>query len=201
MPAAQQAKLLRVLETGEFQRVGSSKLRQANVRCISATNANLGGEVAQGRFREDLLYRLNTVEIKIPALRDRRDDVPVLAGHFLKSAAAKYRNAPAEFTPAAIEALMKHPWPGNVRELEHAVERAALLARGDAIDAGDLGLQLRTESRNPLDDMTLDEAERYLIERKLEHARGNVSQAAELLGVSRSALYRRLQRFGIEPSG
>ena len=190
----QQAKLLRVLETGEIQRVGSSKVRRVDVRVLSATNANLGEAVAQGDFREDLLYRLNTVEIRIPPLRDRREDIPLLAEHFLAAAGRRYGRAVEGFSQAALDAFLRHPWPGNVRELQHSVERAVLMARGSRIEAADLGLRRREDGSVLMEELTLDEAERLLIEKALERSQGNVSKAADALGLSRSALYRRLQR-------
>jgi DNA-binding NtrC family response regulator len=190
----QQAKLLRVLETGEIQRVGSSKMRKVDVRVLSATNANLGEAVAQGDFREDLLYRLNTVEIRIPPLRDRREDIPLLADHFLAGSARRYGRDVEGFSPPALDALLRHPWPGNVRELQHAVERSLLMARGSRIEAADLGLRRREDGSVLMEELTLDEAERLLIEKALERSQGNVSKAADALGLSRSALYRRLQR-------
>jgi DNA-binding NtrC family response regulator len=194
----QQAKLLRVLESGELQRVGSSRIRHVDVRVLSATNADLATEVSEGRFREDLLYRLNTVEIRLPPLRERRDDIPQLAAHFLTEQAARYGKAVIELAPAAMRALLDHPWPGNVRELRHAVERAVLMAKGPTVTEEDLGLNTpRTGTATSLDDLTLEEAERTLIQRALARHAGNVSRAAEALGVSRSALYRRLQHFGL----
>ncbi|HET9947585.1 MAG TPA: sigma-54 dependent transcriptional regulator [Longimicrobiales bacterium] len=194
VPLQQQAKLLRVLETREIQRVGSSKIRQVDVRVLSATNADVADMVSSGAFREDLLYRLNTVEIRLPPLRDRLEDVPVLAEHFLAQQAARYGRTVEGFSAGAREALLRHSWPGNVRELRHAVERAVLMARGRLIEASDLGLRPRGEAAGPVEDLTLEEAERVLIERALERHHGNVSRAAEALGLSRSALYRRLQR-------
>ncbi|GMV07554.1 MAG: sigma-54-dependent Fis family transcriptional regulator [Gemmatimonadota bacterium] len=190
----QQAKLLRVLETGEIQRVGSSKIRRVDVRVLSATNANLGEAVAEGAFREDLLYRLNTVEIRLPPLRDRREDIPLLAVHFLQASARRYGREVEGFSDAAMDALLRHTWPGNVRELQHAVERSLLMARGSRIEAADLGLRRREDGSILMEELTLDEAERLLIEKALERAQGNVSKAADALGLSRSALYRRLQR-------
>jgi len=194
VPLLQQAKLLRVLETREIQRVGSSKVRSVDVRVVSATNANLGEVVAAGDFREDLLYRLNTVEIGLPPLRERREDVPLLAEHFLSLEAPRYDRTIEGFSGAAMEALVAHSWPGNVRELRHAVERAVLMARGSVIEASDLGLRRRREGSAPLDELTLEDAERLMIERALDRHQGNVTKAAESLGLSRSALYRRLQR-------
>jgi DNA-binding NtrC family response regulator len=197
VPLGQQARLLRVLETGEFERVGSSRTRRANVRIVSATNANLPAEVAAGRFREDLLFRLNTVEIRIPPLRDRREDIAPLAMHFLRQHAQKYRKRIEAFDPAAMQALLAHSWPGNVRELDHAVERAVLMAAGDAIRASDLALRSTREAPVTIEEMSLEEVERLLIKKALDRFRGNVSQAANTLGLSRSALYRRLQRYGL----
>ena len=189
-----QAKLLRVLETGELQRVGSSKTRNVNVRVISATNADLDEAVREGRFREDLLYRLNTVEIRLPPLRKRREDIPVLAAHFLGRLAKRYDRADLAFSPEAVRALVGHPWPGNVRELEHTVERSVLMSQGNRIGVEDLGLRRSSAEDLPLDELTLDELEKLHIERALERHQGNVSRAAASLGLSRSALYRRLQR-------
>ena len=197
VPLKQQATLLRVIETGEVQRVGSSKTRRVDARIISATNANPQEEVAAGRFREDLLYRLNTVEIRLPPLRDRREDIPILAMHFLKRQAARYRKQISGFTPDANQLMLDHPWPGNVRELEHAVERAVLLAQGDRVETSDLGLASDVGNRSRIEDLTLEEVEKLLIEKALERHEGNVSHAADALGLSRSALYRRLQRYDL----
>jgi DNA-binding NtrC family response regulator len=200
VPLAQQAKLLRVLQTGEFERVGSSRTRRASVRLVSATNADLRAEVAAGRFREDLLFRINTVEIALPPLRERREDIPLLAAHVLARHALRYRKSLAGFTADAMRLLLDHAWPGNVRELDHAIERAVLLARGDQVGAGDLGLR-GPDGTGPaattLDQLTIDEVERELIRRALRRHDGNVSEAAKTLGLSRSALYRRLERHGL----
>jgi DNA-binding NtrC family response regulator len=192
-----QSKLLRVLETGEFERVGSSRTRRANVRIISATNADLTAEVATNRFRQDLLFRLNTIEIPLPPLRDRREDIPVLARHFLGQHAQRYRKPLAGFEPAAMQLLLDHAWPGNVRELDHAVERAILMAQDDVVRARDLGLRTAKDATTRIEDMSLEEVEGFLIKKALARYDGNVSQAAKALGLSRSALYRRLQRFGL----
>jgi DNA-binding NtrC family response regulator len=190
----QQAKLLRVLETGEIQRVGSSRTRKVDVRILSATNASPGEAVAEGRFREDLLYRLNTVEIRLPPLKKRQEDILPLALHFLRREAGHYGKEIEGFSDEATAALIRHPWPGNVRELEHAVERSVLMTRGPRIEVGDLALRRREEGAVQLEELTLDEAERVLIEKALARHDGNVSRAADALGLSRSALYRRLQR-------
>ena len=197
VPMPQQAKLLRVLQTGEFERVGSSRTRAADVRLISATNVDLRAEVAAGRFREDLLFRIETVEIRLPPLRERREDIPALASFFLERHARRYRKTLQGFDAAALDALLAHPWPGNVRELEHAVERAVLLARDEQLHAGDLGLRPAEQGTAALEQLTLDEMERMLIERALKRHDGNVSDAARALGLSRSALYRRLERHGL----
>ena len=196
VPSQQQAKLLRVLESGELERVGSSRTRRVDARVLSATNADLRSEVAAGRFREDLLFRLNTIEIHLPALRERREDISALAHHFLRRYTTRYRKALAGFEPEALSALEAHPWPGNVRELDHTIERAALLARGPRVVPSDLGL--RPAGPTPaLDEMPLDEVEKLLIRKALDRHEGNVSHAAKALGLSRSALYRRLQQHGL----
>ena len=194
VPLQQQTRFLRVLETGEIQRVGSSKVRHVDVRVISATNASIGEAVARGDFREDLLYRLNTVEIELPPLRDRREDIPLLARYFLGRQAARYGRAIVDFSAEAEAALSAHAWPGNVRELQHSVERAVLMARGSRIRAADLLLRGREGDSVALTDVTLEEAERILIRKALDRHNGNVTQAARALGLTRSALYRRLQR-------
>jgi len=197
IPTKQQAKFLRVLETGELQRVGSSRTQHVDVRVLSATNVDLHQVVGKGEFREDLLYRLNTVEIRLPPLRDRREDIPLLGAHFLQIHAQKYRREIEGFDRSAMQAMLSHGWPGNVRELQHVVERAVLMAPGSKIRSEDLGLQARRESGPQLEEMSLEDAERTLIQSALARHDGNVSRAAESLGLSRSALYRRLNRYGI----
>jgi DNA-binding NtrC family response regulator len=192
-----QAKLLRTIETGEFERVGSSKPRKVDVRVFSATNADLGVEVSEGRFRQDLQFRLNTIEIRLPPLRDRREDIPLLAAHFLRQHEAHYRKQSMEFDESAVKALLAHTWPGNVRELDHAVERAVLMAQAETIRAADLGLRSGREGAPRMEDMSLEEVEALLIKKALARFHGNVSHAANALGLSRSALYRRLQRYGL----
>ena len=197
VPLTQQAKLLRVVETGEFERVGSSKTRRVDARILSATNADLREEVMAGRFRQDLLFRLNTVEIRLPPLRERPEDIPLLAHHFLNIYARRYRKPLTTFSAEATRALLGYEWPGNVRELDHAVERAVLMARGEHVEAIDLNLQAGREAERGLEEMSLDEVECFLIRKTLARFDGNVGQAAEALGLSRSALYRRLQRYGL----
>jgi DNA-binding NtrC family response regulator len=194
MPLAQQSKLLRALQTGELYRVGSSRMTKVDVRLLAATNADLAKESSSGRFRADLLYRLNTVELKIPPLRARPEDILPLARHFLRRWSKKTERAYVLSSDAEAR-LLAHSWPGNVRELEHVMERAAVLAPGEAIDVTLLGLDGAAPAASLPDAITLEEAERYLIDRALERASGNVNDAARELGLSRSALYRRLQRF------
>ncbi len=197
VPINQQAKLLRVIEAGEFERLGSSRTRRVDVRIISATNADLVEEVTAGRFRQDLLFRLNTIEIRLPALRDRREDLPLLAQHFLRHHAQHYRKRLTGFETAAMQLLLEHSWPGNVRELDHAIERAVLMAGGPLVRAGDLGLRVARDGGGRLEDMSLEDVECFLIKKAMARFDGNVSQAARALGLSRSALYRRLQRYGL----
>ena len=194
---SQQAKLLRVIETGEFERLGSSRTRRVDVRIISATNAALNDEVTGGRFRQDLLFRLNTIEIPLPPLRDRREDLPLLAQHFLRQHAERYRKRLTGFESGAMQLLLEHSWPGNVRELDHAVERAVLMAPGPLVKPGDLGLRAAKDGGGRLEDMSLEDVECFLIKKAMTRFDGNVSQAAKALGLSRSALYRRLQRYGL----
>jgi DNA-binding NtrC family response regulator len=200
VPHSMQAKLLRVLQSGEVERVGSSRPRAVNARLLSATNADLHTEVAEGRFREDLLFRLNTIEISLPPLRERREDIPLLATHFLKRHSQRYGKQIGGFDSAAMQAMLDHVWPGNIRELDHAIERAVLLAQGDTVRAGDLALRAGTPTSNAasrFEELTLEEAERLLIQKALTRFDGNVSQAAKALGLSRSALYRRLSSHGL----
>jgi len=197
IPLNQQAKLLRIIETGEFERVGSSKTLHANVRIISATNANVSDEVAAGRFRQDLLFRLNTIEIPLPPLRERREDIMSLANHFLRQHAQRYRKQIAGFDEVARERLLQHSFPGNVRELDHVIERAVLMTRDPHIKAADLGLTTGRDDSGTLEAMSLEEVEAFLIKKALARNDGNARKAAEALGLSRSAFYRRLQHYGL----
>jgi DNA-binding NtrC family response regulator len=197
VPMRQQAKLLRVLETGEMERVGSSKTRRVDARVLSATNADLNAEVEAGRFRGDLLFRLNTVEIHLPPLRERREDIPPLAAHFLTRYAQRYRKPIMGIDPGAIQAMLQHAWPGNVRELDHTIERAVLMAHSSQIETADLGLSQARVSSQGLEEMSLESVESILIRKALSRSNGNVSQAAEALGLSRGALYRRMEKYGI----
>ncbi len=197
IPMSQQAKLLRTIETGEFERVGSSRVCHASVRLISATNSDLPAEVAAGKFRQDLLFRLNTIHIHLPPLRERREDIELLALHFLKQHVERYRKNITGFDDAAITVLRDYPWPGNVRELDHAVERAVLMAQGKVIHAPDLGLHVAKDAAPRLEEMSIEEVEAFLIKKTLARCDGNARRAAEELGLSRSAFYRRLEKYGL----
>ena len=197
MPVRLQPKLLRVLQTGEVQKVGSSRVIYVNVRVISATNADLSAEIANGRFREDLLYRLNTVVLHLPPLRERREDIWPLAEHYLARYSDRYRRSFEGFDRSARQALESHLWPGNVRELGHAIERAVLMASSQLITAADLGLQGSAGGATPTEELTLEQSEKIFIQKVLARHSGDVRKAAEQLGMSRSALYRRLQHFGL----
>jgi len=197
VPYRQQAKLLRVLETSEIERVGSSRTRRVDVRVISATNTDLRAACAAGNFREDLLFRLNTVEIHVPALRERREDIPALAVHFLTRYASRYRRPVRGFEAPALQLLMQYSWPGNVRELEHTLERAVLMCGGSEIQRADLGLDLSRQQSQNLEELSLESVEAILIRKALQRFQGNVSQAAETLGLSRGALYRRMEKYGL----
>jgi DNA-binding NtrC family response regulator len=196
VPLKQQAKLLRVLESGEMERVGSSRTHKVDVRVLSATNADLKVEGTEGRFRSDLLFRLNTVELYIPALRERKEDIPLLASHFLKQYGQRYRKPVRGFETAAMQRMLEHYWPGNVRELDHAIERAVLISTAEKIEPGDLGLENDRASSAKIEEMGLEEVESLLIKKALARHSGNISHAAEALGLSRSALYRRMQKYG-----
>jgi DNA-binding NtrC family response regulator len=198
VPVRQQSKLLRVLETGEIERVGSSKSRHVNVRVISATNADLRAACLSGQFREDLLFRLNTVEIHIPPLRERREDIAALALHFLKRYSERYRRPVQGLEKSTAQALMQYSWPGNVRELEHTMERAVLMARGNELQPADLGLVQQKQQSSPnMEELSIEAVESILIRKALQRYHGNVSQAAEALGLSRGALYRRMEKYGL----
>ena len=199
VPLNLQAKLLRVLETGEFERVGSSKTHRVSTRVLSATNADLQQKAEAGDFRQDLLFRLNTVEIHLPPLRERPEDLRPLAEHFLQQHSIRYRRPLQGFTNEALEAMMRHSWPGNVRELDHVIERAVLMSTSAVVTAFDLALQSARESgvSGRIDEMSLEEVERLLISKALARFGGNANRAAEALGLSRSALYRRLQKYGM----
>lgn len=199
IPLNQQGKLLRVLESGDYEPVGSSRTRHADVRVISATNGNLREMIANSAFRDDLLFRLNTVEIELPSLRERREDILPLATRFLDSYKQKYGRELDGFARDATQALLNYAWPGNVRELSHVVERAVLVGNNAQVQAKDLMLMTRRNETggNSLDQLTLDDAEQLLIRNALDRCDGNVQAAAEQLGLSRSAMYRRMEKYGM----
>jgi DNA-binding NtrC family response regulator len=197
VPIRQQAKLLRVVESGEIERLGSSRSRKIDVRLISATNTDLQAACSSGEFREDLLFRLNTVEIHLPPLRERRDDIPTLAIHFLRRYASRYRREITGFDGAALQAMSQYSWPGNVRELEHTLERAVLMCRGQEIQPADLGLNMQRPQAQNLEELSLEAVETLLIRKALQRFGGNISHAAEALGLSRGALYRRMEKYGL----
>ncbi len=197
VPASQQPKLLRVLEDGEFERLGSSRTRHADVRLVSATNADLAVEVAAGRFRRDLLYRLNTLEIRLPPLRERLEDILPLARANLARSARRYGRAGLRLAPSAERALQAYAWPGNVRELGHLMERAALLADHDEIGAAGLAFGAPAQADDDFARMTLEQAEAWLVRQAMERHEGNLQHAADALGITRQALYRRLEKHGL----
>jgi two-component system response regulator HydG len=205
MSLAMQVKLLRVLQEREITRVGGEEVIEVDVRIIAATNSNLLQEIEAGRFREDLYYRLNVVTLNMPPLRDRREDIPLLAQHFLKMFAEKNRKRINGFTPQAMDRLLKYDWPGNVRELMNAVERGVVLSRSDYLDEQELALILKdtpfSGEISPKDatptDMPLDEVEKATILKTLELTGGNKSEAARRLGVTRKTLHKKLKMYGV----
>jgi DNA-binding NtrC family response regulator len=197
VPLRQQAKLLRVIESGEIERVGSSHTKKIDVRVISATNNDLPAACQAGQFRQDLLFRLNTVEIHLPALRERREDIPALAMHFLAHYASRYRRQVQGLDGSALQSLLQYSWPGNIRELEHTLERAVLMCRADQIQPADLGLGVHRPATQNLEELSLESVETILIRKALQRFQGNVTQAAEALGLSRGALYRRMEKYGL----
>ncbi|MDI6448724.1 sigma-54-dependent transcriptional regulator [Anaerobaca lacustris] len=198
IPVNLQSKLLRVLESGQFEPVGSSKTLHVDVRILSATNADIDEEVRGGRFRQDLLYRLQTIRVHVPPLRERREDIPLLAAHYLHRYAVRYRKDLTAFDAASMQVLLNYTWPGNVRQLDHTVERAVLMAQGPTVRAGDLGLEAAFDNRPALDEMTIEQAEQMLIRKALSRFQGDISHAAESLGLSRGALYRRMEKYDID---
>ncbi len=196
IPLSQQAKILRTIETGEFEPVGSSRTHRASVRLVSATNSDLQAEVAAGKFRQDLLFRLNTIQLHLPPLRERREDIELLAQHFLKQHVTRYRKPVTGFDGSALDAMRAYAWPGNVRELDHSVERGVLMTPGKVVRAADLGLNA-AQAAPRLEEMSIEEVEAFLIKKTLARCDGNARQAAEELGLSRSAFYRRLEKYGL----
>ena len=198
IPLDQQATLLRVIESGEFERLGSSKPVRTNARIIAATNANLREEVAAGRFRQDLLFRLNTIEIALAPLRERREDIEPLATNFLRQHARRYRKSVGGLDPAALEALQRYAFPGNIRELDHIIERAVLMAQDALVKPRDLGLGSGQDELLRIEEMRLEEVESFLIKKALTRFDGNARRAAEALGLSRSTFYRRMQQYDLK---
>jgi len=202
LPLEQQPKLLRAIEDGEFERLGASRTHRVNVRVIAATNVDLAAEVAAKRFRRDLFYRLNTFQIRVPPLRERRDDILPLARYYLAAACRRYRRPLPQLGNDVERALLDYAWPGNVRELSHAMERAALLGGDLRIGVDDLRLQPDADvaepgARSPLEPMRLEDAEALLLRDALERHHGNLQRAAEQLGITRQSLYRRLEKHGL----
>jgi DNA-binding NtrC family response regulator len=197
IPIAQQARLLRVLEDGQFEKLGSSRTQQADVRVLAATNADIQAEIDAGTFRQDLLYRLNTIHIHLPALRERGDDIVRLAQRFLERYRQRHRRAAEGLSGAALSALRRYAWPGNVRELSHVIERAVLMASGPMISPADLRLDAAPPAAATQAPKTLEDVEQETIRAALARHDGNVVAAADELGLSRSSLYRRMEKFGL----
>jgi DNA-binding NtrC family response regulator len=204
LDASSQVKMLRVLQDRTFEVLGSSQRRTVDVRVVAATNRNLSEMVARGDFREDLLYRINLIAVHLPALRERRDDIPLLAGRFLQTLAQVYRREGLRLSAAAIPWLQAQPWPGNVRQLRQSVERALLVTERSVLEADDFRVTADMEPRDAARDtlpavgsMTMDEIERAMILKSLKHHAGNISKVAEALGLSRAALYRRFEKYEI----
>jgi transcriptional regulator with GAF, ATPase, and Fis domain len=205
VPATIQVKLLRVLQEREFERLGSNKTRHIDVRVLAATNVDLREALEQGTFREDLYYRLNVMPLNIPPLRDRKEDIPFLAEHFVRKLAPEVGSRANAIDERAIQRLMEYHWPGNVRELENVIERSLVLSSGDVLGAEDIRLETHARTRPALNSagflpegMSLDEYEQQLIREALKRANGNKSQAARLLGLTRNALRYRLSQMGLE---
>lgn len=195
-----QAKLLTVLQNRRVSRVGANKEVPVNIRLICATNMPLYDMVKENKFRQDLLYRINTIEIEVPSLRDRMEDIPLLATHFLKHYASKYEKHLVKISDAAMSRMHKHPWPGNIRELQHAIERAVILANGTVLQPEDFNFTNnagKEDGHLNLDQYNLEEVEKLLIRKVLKKYNGNITQAAGELGLTRSSLYRRLEKYGL----
>ena len=205
MAPAMQAKLLRVTQEHEFERVGGMKTIKADVRIISATNRDLEQEIKEGRFREDLFYRLNVISVPLPPLRDRKEDIPLLAEHFLSIYSEKNRRLMKGFQPKALDLLMRYDWPGNIRELENTIERSVIMTRGDHISPADLpmniqalGGELDDDNTGVLPGWSMREVEKDLIIKTLEQTDGNKTKAAEILGINRKTLQNKIREYEIE---
>jgi len=196
IPHSQQAKLLRVLESGEYEVLGSSQTQHTDSRVISATNGDITQLIIDGAFREDLYFRLNTIELRVPSLKERLQDIAPLAKHFIAQHGKKYKREELSLTPSALKALETYHWPGNVREMSHLMERAVLLAQSSSLGQDDLHLSTLKQN-NSLPMMTLEQAEQILIEQALELNQNNVPKAAITLGLTKSSMYRRLEKYGI----
>lgn len=195
-----QAKLLTVLQNRRVSRVGANKETPVNIRLICATNMPLYDMVKENRFRQDLLYRINTIEVEIPPLRERIEDIPLLATHFVKYYATKYEKAVSKISEGAMTRMHKHGWPGNIRELQHAIERAVILSNSTILQPEDFNFTATTvkeEGQLSLEQYNLDEVEKLLIRKVLKKYNGNITQAASELGLTRSSLYRRLEKHGL----
>ncbi len=192
-----QSKILSVLQNREFTPLGSTKKMPVDVRLISATNKNLFAMVEEGTFREDLLYRINTIQVELPPLRERKEDIADLAAFYLKKFKEKYGKKLGGYTSAAVQKLSTHHWPGNVRELQHAVEKAVILANGSELTADDFQFTGKKSAQNVSDSLNLEENEKQLVSRAIEKNRGNLSQAAKSLGINRSTLYEKIKRYGL----
>jgi transcriptional regulator with PAS, ATPase and Fis domain len=195
-----QSKLLTVLQKREVTRIGTNKAILVDIRLICATNMHVHDMVQEHTFRQDLLYRINTVEIYLPPLRERQDDIPQLASHFLKQYSQKYRKQFIGIKPAAMELLQRYSWPGNIRELQHAIERAIIMADGNELDTRDfffLSAKPGSEKVASTSTLNLDDMERSTIQRAIDKNGGNISKAAKELGLTRASLYRRLEKYGL----
>lgn len=197
MPVALQAKLLRFLDSGEFRRVGSNKTMNVDVRVIAATNKDLKGPIAEGRFREDLFYRLNVINLHIPPLRERSDDIPTLARHFLKKYCMRLSKEITDFSAGAMELLMGYDWPGNVRELENIIERGVILCESETIEIDCLSLPAISEKTCPANNPSLEDIEKEYILRVLRENEGNQTKASQVLGIDRKTLYHKLKKYGL----
>jgi DNA-binding NtrC family response regulator len=202
IPVAQQAKLLRVLESGEFEMLGSSQTQRTDIRIISATNGNFSHLISENLFRQDLYYRLNTLEFRVPALRERPEDIPVLADFFARKHGQRYRKPDISFSSGARKAMQHYDWPGNIRELSHMMERAVLLTQAGVVSAEQLSLPTthslsKSTSNDQLPFMTLEAAELQLIHQALAESQSNKQKAADILGITKSSLYRRLEKYGL----
>ena len=192
-----QQKLLTMIEKREVSRLGSNKVNKVDVRILSATNADLARMVAEGRFRQDLLYRLNTIELHIPPLRERGDDIVLLAEHFSRQLSRRYGLGDMQISESARRKLLSHTWPGNVRELQHVVERAIVMASGHVLEADDIEFSRMAEQAPPPEILNLEELERNAIMTAIGRSNGNLSQAAGLLGITRFTLYRKIEKYGL----